>query len=226
MEFGDRLNRLKERGFTVQKADSGRTRVSKYGCAAILEDRGDEIPGVGKVRAERLVARFGLEAIKKVIARDPEAVKIVGKKTIEGADDGFTLAWFRTPYGARCERVDTMLAARGLTHFNWDLDPQEWRHDNAKKAYEYVTKQLGKMTGRDVLLMHDIKKATVIALPQILDWIDQENAARTLAHKRRIRIIQSYQLAEERLPAGELDWLHDVTPDPLVWGRALASVLP
>jgi hypothetical protein len=74
--------------------------------------------------------------------------------------------------------------------------------------------------------MHDIKKATVEALPQILDWIDQENEARKLAHKRRIRIIQSYELAEERLPPGELDWLHDLAPDPVVWARAIASVLP
>ena len=150
----------------------------------------------------------------------------LGKQAIESADGGFTLAWFRVPYGARCERVDTMLAERGLTHFHWDLDPQEWRHNNAKKAFDYVTKQLAKMTGRDVLLMHDIKKATVIALPEILDWIDQENAARKLAHKRRIRIIQSYELAEEGLPAGELDWLHDLEPDPVVWARALASALP
>jgi dihydrofolate reductase len=119
-----------------------------------------------------------------------------------------------------------MLAERGLTHFHWDLDPQEWKHNNSKKAYDYVTKQLAKMTGRQVLLMHDIKKATVEALPQILDWIDQENEARKLAHKRRIRIIQSYELAEERLPEGELDWLRDATPDPTSWARVLASVLP
>ena len=149
-----------------------------------------------------------------------------GKKTIEAADGGFTLVWFRTPYGVRCERVDSMLAERGLTHFHWDLDPQEWKHNNAKKAYDYVTKQLAKMTGRNVLLMHDIKKATVEALPQILDWIDQENEARRLAHKRRIRIIQSYELAEERLPPGELDWLRDTAPDPVLWARAIASVLP
>lgn len=149
-----------------------------------------------------------------------------GKATIEAATGGFKLGWFRTPYGARCQRVDSMLAERGLTHFHWDLDPQEWKHNNAKKAFDYVTKQLGKMTGRNVLLMHDIKKATVEALPQILDWIDQENEARRLAHKRRIRIIQSYELAQERLPEGELDWLHDATPDATGWARVLASVLP
>ena len=148
-----------------------------------------------------------------------------GKKTIESVS-GFTTVWFRTPYGVRCERVDSMLAERGLTHFHWDLDPQEWKHNNPKKAYDYVTKQLSKMTGRQVLLMHDIKKATVVALPQILDWIDQENEARKLAHKRRIRIIQSYDLAAERLPEGELDWLRDAAPDGTSWARVLASVLP
>ena len=148
-----------------------------------------------------------------------------GKSTIEAAAH-FTLGWFRTPYGVRCERVDTMLAERHLTHFHWDLDPKEWKHNNAKRAYDYVIKQLSKMTGRDVLLMHDIKKATVIALPEILDWIDQENEARRLAHKRRIRIIQSYELAEGELPAGLLDWLVDATPDTTSWARVLASVLP
>jgi peptidoglycan/xylan/chitin deacetylase (PgdA/CDA1 family) len=148
-----------------------------------------------------------------------------GKSTIEAAGH-FTLGWFRTPYGVRCERVDTMLAERHLTHFHWDLDPKEWKHNNAKRAYDYVTKQLAKMTGRDVLLMHDIKKATVIALPEILDWIDQENEARRLAHKRRIRIIQSYELAEAQLPEGLLDWLVEATPDTTSWARVLASVLP
>ena len=77
------------------------------------------------------------------------------------------------------------------------------------------------MTGRNVLLMHDIKKATVIALPQILDWIDQENAARRLAHKRRIRIIQSYELAESSAcRRALLDWLHDADARSGERGRA------
>jgi peptidoglycan/xylan/chitin deacetylase (PgdA/CDA1 family) len=147
------------------------------------------------------------------------------KKTIEGASKLETY-WFRTPYGVRCERVENLLAERGLDHFHWDLDPQEWKHGNAKKAVDYVEKQVDKMTGRNVLLMHDIKKATVEALPQILDWIDEENARRKTAHKRRIRIIQGYELAAERLPAGEVDLLADAggTPDRLA--AALASILP
>lgn len=146
------------------------------------------------------------------------------RQTIEGAS-GLDLAWFRTPYGVRCERVENMLDARHLVHFHWDLDPQEWKHHNVKKAVDYVEKQVGKMTGRNVLLMHDIKEVTVEALPQILDWIDEENARRKEAHRRRIRIIQSYELAEERLPAGLLDVLADAA-DPHYWTSAVASVLP
>jgi peptidoglycan/xylan/chitin deacetylase (PgdA/CDA1 family) len=147
------------------------------------------------------------------------------KKTIEQAS-GLEMAWFRTPYGVRCERVESMLAERHLDHFHWDLDPQEWKHGSAKKAIDYVEKQVGKMNGRNVLLMHDIKKATVEALPVILDWIDEENARRKAAHKRRIRIIQSYELAAERLPAGELDVLTDVAGAPQRFASALASILP
>jgi peptidoglycan/xylan/chitin deacetylase (PgdA/CDA1 family) len=149
----------------------------------------------------------------------------LAKVTIERVA-GVALGWFRTPYGVRCERVEDLLAERHLQHFHWDLDPQEWKHNNAKKAIDYVEKQLGKLQGRAVLLMHDIKPATVEALPVILDWIEEENARRLAAHKRRIRIIQGYELAAERLPAGELDWLADATPDVRGWARALASTLP
>jgi peptidoglycan/xylan/chitin deacetylase (PgdA/CDA1 family) len=149
-----------------------------------------------------------------------------GKATIERATAGFTTVWFRTPYGVRCERVDRMLADRHLTHFHWDLDPQEWKHGSAKKAVDYVEKQVGKMTGRNVLLMHDIKKATVEALPVILDWIETENAQRKTDHKRRIRIIQSYELAIDRFPPGLADWFHDATPDFARYTQAAAAVLP
>ena len=149
-----------------------------------------------------------------------------GKAAIEKAAPGWTTVWFRTPYGVRCDRVDQLLEARHLTHFHWDLDPQEWKHDNTQKAIDYVEKQVGEMTGRNVLLMHDIKKATVEALPIILDWIETENAQRKIDHKRQIRIIQGYELAAARLPAGLLAWMADATPDPIAWGNAFANALP
>lgn len=148
-----------------------------------------------------------------------------GKQLIEG-DAKMETVWFRVPYGVRCERVDNLLAARGLQHFHWDLDPKEWKHNNAKRAIDYVEKNVGKIQGRNVLLMHDIKQATVEALPVILDWLEQENARRLELRIRRIRIIQSYELAAERLPPGLVDWLGQVAPDRQGLVNAVASVLP
>lgn len=148
-----------------------------------------------------------------------------GKRAIENAA-GMHVYWFRTPYGARCDRVDAMLVERGIRHFHWDLDPQEWRQGNAKNAFEYVTKQLGRMKGRNVLLMHDIKKATVESLPKILEWLQTENARRKELRLRRIRIINAPELALEQMPAGLADWIGAVTPGKDTLAHAIASVLP
>ena len=47
LTFEERLNGLKEFGFTVTR-DGGKPRVSKLGCAAIIEDSGTDVPKVGK----------------------------------------------------------------------------------------------------------------------------------------------------------------------------------
>ena len=51
--FEQWLERLKEAGFSVQKADGGRVRISKHGCGAVLEAAGSGEP--------RFVVRPGLE---------------------------------------------------------------------------------------------------------------------------------------------------------------------
>lgn len=148
-----------------------------------------------------------------------------GKKIIEAAA-GMTMVWFRAPYGVRCDRVDLMLLERGITHFHWDIDPREWKRGATKKTLEYLEKQVGHMTGRNVLLLHDIKKVTVEALPELLDWIDAENARRKELRIRRIRIIQSYELAAAQLPSGTMEWIQSVTPSRTGLAKAIASVLP
>jgi peptidoglycan/xylan/chitin deacetylase (PgdA/CDA1 family) len=160
--------------------------------------------------------------------KDPErAAKEIdaGKAAIESAG-GWRVTWFRTPYGARCDRVDQLLGERGITHFHWDLDPQEWRHGSKKRTVAYVTKQIGRMTGRNVLLMHDIKRATVEALPEILAFIEAENAKRKETRRRRIRILQAWEIAIEQLPAGTIEWINAVTPSRKDLVDAIASVLP
>jgi peptidoglycan/xylan/chitin deacetylase (PgdA/CDA1 family) len=139
---------------------------------------------------------------------------------------GVPTAWFRAPFGARCARLEHLLAERNLAHFHWDLDPQEWRHGDATMTVRYVIRKLGRAGGRDVLLMHDIKRATVKALPEILAWLDAENARREKSHREPIRILQAPALAMERLPRGLAAWLEDATAGARALPDAIASVLP
>lgn len=148
-----------------------------------------------------------------------------GRAAIEAAA-GTHVTWFRTPYGARCQQLEAMLAERGITHFHWDLDPQEWRHRNKKKTVEFLTKRIGRMTGRNVLLMHDMKRATVEALPEILEFIQVENEKRKETRRRRIRILQGWEIAIEQLPPGTVDWVRSVVPSREQLASTIASVLP
>jgi peptidoglycan-N-acetylglucosamine deacetylase len=165
----------------------------------------------------------------KDLCRVPEADAVRdlddGKAIIEQVA-GVQTAWFRAPFGTRCDRLERMLAERHLAHFHWDLDPQEWKHGNAARTVRYVTGELGRTYGRNVLLMHDIKQATVKALPQILDWIDAENARREKSRKKPIRIVQAPALAIEQLPRGLGAWLEDATAGARALPDTIARVLP
>ncbi len=148
-----------------------------------------------------------------------------GKATIERVT-GWPLAWIRIPFGARCAQVDQLLADRGLWHFHWDLDPQEWQHHNADKAFTYVTGQLARARGRVVLLMHDIQPATIGALPRILTWIDEENARRATSKKKQIKILQAPAYAAEKLPNGLGGWLREAGEGIKSLPDLVARVLP
>jgi peptidoglycan/xylan/chitin deacetylase (PgdA/CDA1 family) len=116
---------------------------------------------------------------------------------------------FRTPYGAHCAQLKTVLDGLGIKPIGWDIDPQDWRLKNAPKIEAYVERTLSKMhSGRAIILFHDVQAATVIALPHILDWLDQENARRVAAGVAPIKIINyAYLLPDRKLSPPFLDAL-------------------
>lgn len=135
--------------------------------------------------------------------------------------------WFRAPYGAWCPRLVTQLATRGITHFYWDIDPQEWRTGSAKLTEWKVTRKLKRLQGRAVILMHDTKVATVKALPKILEWIDAENARRSKAGQRTIRIVGGPEYAAELLGAERIAEARALADDALTaLATGLSSALP
>jgi peptidoglycan/xylan/chitin deacetylase (PgdA/CDA1 family) len=163
------------------------------------------------------------------LCKDTEEEAIVdldlGRAVIEQAL-GMQVDWFRAPYGVRCDQLEEMLAERNLSHFHWDLDPQEWRHGDVARTVKYVTGELSRAGGRAVLLLHDIKPVTVKALPEILQWIDDENAKRQKSRKRKIRILSAPALAIERLPPKWVAWFGEATAGIRELPKAIASVVP
>jgi peptidoglycan/xylan/chitin deacetylase (PgdA/CDA1 family) len=168
----------------------------------------------GHIVANHTVTHQQLCAVKEDLAKREIDDAGAAISTISG----MPLGWFRSPYGAYCKRLETMLAERKLTHFYWDIDSQEWKHGNAKRMYAYITSAVNRLQGRAVILMHDTKVATVKALPQILDWLDKENKKRKESVRRQIRVLEPSQLAAEMAAPGLVDWLRQT-------GKAAASTL-
>jgi peptidoglycan-N-acetylglucosamine deacetylase len=195
----------------------------------MVENRNPKVAAVIRriLREGHVIATHTMKHKDLCRVREDDAVRDLddGKAIIEQVT-GVPTAWFRAPFGVRCDQLDRMLAERHLAHFHWDLDPQEWKHGNATRTVKYVTGELGRTYGRNVLLLHDIKQATVKALPQILDWIDAENARRAKSRKKPIRIVQAPALAIEQLPKGLGPWLRDATAGARALPEAIASVLP
>lgn len=184
-------------------------------------------PVIDRILAEgHIVANHTMEHAELCLVKEDEAIHEIdeGHRVIATAA-AMPIPWFRAPYGAKCRRLEGELAERSITHFHWDVDPQEWRHGNTKRTIDYMLRVLGRTQGRAVVLMHDTKQATVKALPVILQWIQEENQKREAAGKRQIRIVQGWQYALENLAPGLWKWLVDLTPGRS-WAGYVAAVLP
>lgn len=195
----------------------------------MVESGNKKVPAILQriVREGHVLANHTMTHADLCRVKEEKAVTEIdkGKAAIEKAS-GMPLVWFRAPFGVRCDRLEGELAERNTQHMHWDLDPQEWKHGDKAKTVSYVTGSLARSSARNVLLMHDIKPVTVEALPEILSWLDEENAQRKKDGKRPIRVLQAPALAVEQFPAGLTVWAGDVV-DRLRGVRAdIARVLP
>lgn len=179
--------------------------------------------GDGHVIASHTMTHPNLCAGKPEVA----ASEIDRSRAVLEREARMSVAWFRAPYGAWCPRLVEQLGSRQITHFYWDIDPQEWRTGSAKLTEWKVTRALKRLRGRAMLLMHDTKAATVKALPKILEWIDAENARRAKTGHRPIRIVSGPQYAAELLGADAIAEARSLANDALaVLAGGVASALP
>jgi peptidoglycan/xylan/chitin deacetylase (PgdA/CDA1 family) len=138
--------------------------------------------------------------------------------------------FWRTPYGDYCQRLIDLLDARRIEHLHWDIDPMEWKdHDGERVAGTLRRKfaKVGRTNRRAVVLMHDTHRATAIAFPKAMAWLDQENARRTKAGSAPIRVVQASELVTELMDPAFSAWVrgsYDAGIDSLL--AALRGVIP
>lgn len=78
----------------------------------------------------------------------------------------------RPPYGARNDRVDEELGTIGQSGQIWDLDTLDWKTRNVAKNIAAI--QDGAQRGT-IALMHEIHPTSVESVPQILDWLGEND---------------------------------------------------
>ncbi len=140
------------------------------------------------------------------------------------------LVFFRTPYGDHCRRLVKLLDERGIDHLHWDIDPQEWKDHDAVRVtgtLRHKIHSLARDNRRAVVIMHDTHKATALAFPAAMKWLDRENARRVAKGKPPVRILDGSDLAGELMDPELSAWVRqtgDSAADALV--GALASLVP
>ncbi len=145
------------------------------------------------------------------------------------AASGQPVRLFRTPFGDYCRRLVRMLGDRGLHHIHWDIDPMEWQDHDGMRVWGTLRRHIRRVKPgqRAIILMHDIHKATTIALPRVLEWIAEENKRRARRGKPQIRIVDGTVLAMEDMAPALATWI-DTTMGAVTrdLGGSLARLIP
>ena len=125
--------------------------------------------------------------------------EIEGNAALIEAATGIRPDLFRTPYGAHCPQLTTVLAGLGIRPIGWDIDPQDWKLRDAVKIQAFIENEFHNFkSGRRIVLFHDIQPATVQALPKILAFLTKENEARVARGEPPIKVIDYAYLLPKR----------------------------
>lgn len=110
---------------------------------------------------------------------------------------------FRTPFGSRCPSLTATLNKLGIRPIGWDIDPQDWKLQDADKIFGFMTQELGRTTrARSIVLFHDVQPATADMLPRLLKWIHEENAVRQQRGEPPFKFVDgNYLLNRDPKPA-------------------------
>ena len=83
-------------------------------------------------------------------------------------------ALFRPPYGARNREIVDQITGEGMKNIMWTIDSEDWADPIPESIAMRVLHELNK-NQKGIILFHDIHKQSVLALPLVLNELNQQN---------------------------------------------------
>ncbi len=77
----------------------------------------------------------------------------------------------RPPYGSTNAKVNAEIEKRGMAIALWNIDPQDWKTDNAEAIAKHI---MDRVQDGDIILLHDIYPASVDAAIIVVEKLTQE----------------------------------------------------
>jgi len=94
--------------------------------------------------------------------------EIVETQTLIREAVGYEPSLFRPPYGSFGAATRELCREHNLNVILWSVDPRDWRIRDEERIYQAVTSHT---QNGSIILCHDIYRATLQALPRILDTL-------------------------------------------------------
>jgi peptidoglycan/xylan/chitin deacetylase (PgdA/CDA1 family) len=88
--------------------------------------------------------------------------------------------YFRPPYGAFNESTILVATQLNMKVVMWSADPRDYSFNTGYSVFNASNPLL---ESRNILLLHDLKEATVDALPRIIDAIREKNLQTTVQYE-------------------------------------------
>jgi len=129
---------------------------------------------------------------------DKQAAEIDDNTELIAQTTGVRPLLFRSPYGAYCRSLEQTLAMRELPDIGWNIDPQDWKHDDEDAVFSYLVNKVQQLQGRGIMLLHDTHSASVHALPRFLDWLARENERSVRAKRDPVQVIDYRAVVPKR----------------------------
>ena len=108
------------------------------------------------------LTQLGQAQIDSEVSRTQQAVSAAG---------GGTPRLFRPPYGETNSTVRSVEARYGLTEILWNVDSQDWNGAST----DAIVAAAGRLTGGQIILMHDWPANTRAAIPRIAQGLAARN---------------------------------------------------